>query len=455
MATSGFSKIAHDPGDPQLCAHCPFCGSGQITGRSDGGIDCAFCGMSFIVRVQPAFPGMPQAPGMGAPTDIGPDAMGMGPMGELPPGAGPDMGMPPGAGEGGFLPGAGEGEDEGEEGGGPPWAGGDDDGDEDDEESPAGPPAGKADKGKKPPPKGGKDKGSRKESGRRYRTISGDLLDEIRYVRHLAALFSGNDPRVLAALRHEASDHGDMTDAQMRAHMRDRHGFQDSPEDPDWLIEQTHRDEHADQPLEHRHPDLEGWDEELPLSDKDWLQQHGFEAARRHASRDVPESLKAHLRQYHPSVDPREPGYDAHLAHDREHEYGTAGSPEHDHDYPYGQAQGHVLDEWESRSPDAYGQGFEASRRQAAGGPVYNGHYSRGWRASQNPGSGYGPSPLERADDRNEPRAWYDGYLDYATGRPKFHSRDCRAPEHDAGSCTLAAEASRRYRPVLSGRFVS
>lgn len=113
---SRFVKLAHDPGDPVLCSHCPFCGSGQITGRSDGGIDCAFCGQSFIVRVQPAFPGMPQAPGMGAPTDVGPD------MGAMPPPGMEEGGMPPGA---GGPPGA-EGEEEGppfgEEGeeGGPP-----------------------------------------------------------------------------------------------------------------------------------------------------------------------------------------------------------------------------------------------------------------------------------------------------------------------------------------------
>jgi len=74
-----------------MTSHCPFCGSGQITGRSDGGIDCAFCGQSYIVRVQPAFSGMPQAPGMGAPTDVGPD---MGAMG--PPGMEEGGGMPPG-----------------------------------------------------------------------------------------------------------------------------------------------------------------------------------------------------------------------------------------------------------------------------------------------------------------------------------------------------------------------
>lgn len=184
---SGFIKVAHDPGDPQLCAHCPFCGSGQITGRSDGGIDCAFCGASFIVRVQPAFPGMPQAPGMGAPTDIGPDMPmgmpGMDPMGALPPGAPGDEEMPPGGGE--EEEAAPFGGDEDEEAGGPP----DDDEDEEDDEGGSAPPF------------------ARKKSSRSlYRTLAGDQLAEPLYIRHLAVLHSGADPAVLAQLRREAQD---------------------------------------------------------------------------------------------------------------------------------------------------------------------------------------------------------------------------------------------------------
>ena len=90
----------------------------------------------------------------------------------------------------------------------------------------------------------------------------------------------------IEARRHQAVNHEDMSEEQLRAHMRDRHGFIDSPEDPDWLIEQTHKDEPADEPLEHRHPDLERWPEEelagdqLPLSDRDFLHQHGIEGKR-------------------------------------------------------------------------------------------------------------------------------------------------------------------------------
>lgn len=80
------------------------------------------------------YAGMPQAPGMGAPTDIGPDGMPMmpGPAG-LPPGAQGELppGADPGDEEGGFPPEDGE-EDEG----GPPGAGDEEGGDEDEESGP-------------------------------------------------------------------------------------------------------------------------------------------------------------------------------------------------------------------------------------------------------------------------------------------------------------------------------
>lgn len=208
-------RLAHDPGDPQLLAHCPFCGSGQITGRSDGGVDCAFCGMSFLVRVQPSFAGMPQVPGMGAPTDVGPEMMGGmppgppgmgGPMGELPPGA-PGDEMPPGMpGDEmaeGLPPGAEEpGEGEDGEGGFPPQEQGEDgEGGEDSSDSGHdGDKPASVEKGK------GKDKKGKgkKEGSRRYRTLAGDILSEEQYVRHLAVLHSGASPTVLAQIRRES-----------------------------------------------------------------------------------------------------------------------------------------------------------------------------------------------------------------------------------------------------------
>jgi len=194
-------KVAHDPGDPQITSHCPFCGSGQIVGRSDGTIGCDFCGMNYIVRVQPAFPGMPQAPGMGgAPTDVGPEMMDPGMEGEVGPDGMPlDPGMEEGAEEGGFPPEDGEGggfppgdedAEAEEEGGFPPGDGDEDDGGDD-----------------APPPKKSKSKGDSKSKSKKegsFRTVAGDLLDEDAYVRHLAVLHSGGNPAVIAAIRAEA-----------------------------------------------------------------------------------------------------------------------------------------------------------------------------------------------------------------------------------------------------------
>jgi hypothetical protein len=177
-------RLAHDPGDPLITSHCPFCGSGQVIGRSDGTIECDFCGQNYIVRVQPAFPGMPQAPaGPGAPSDIGPDG-GVMPPDALP----PEAGIPPADGA----------EDDAEEGGNP--FGGDDeelppdDGsvppeDDGEEEGDAPPPP--------PPPKG-----KSKKKAARYRSLDGTTaMDEDQFARHVAVTLSGHDPEVLAALR--------------------------------------------------------------------------------------------------------------------------------------------------------------------------------------------------------------------------------------------------------------
>jgi hypothetical protein len=174
--TSGIGqRVAHDPGDPLVTSHCPFCGSGQVVGRSDGTIGCDFCGQAYIVRVQPAFPGMPQMPnGPGAPSDVGPDGMvdpGMiGPDG-MPMDGGPPPGDDDSGGDG--LPGAPA--DDGAPDGG--------DGKEDDS-------------GSGPPPKE-----KQKKSARLYRGVHGQPLTEEQLVRHIAVVASGRDPRVLARLR--------------------------------------------------------------------------------------------------------------------------------------------------------------------------------------------------------------------------------------------------------------
>ncbi len=49
--------------------HCPRCGSGSITGGSDGSITCGFCEFVFKVFAQPVHPSMPQTVN-GQPYDI-------------------------------------------------------------------------------------------------------------------------------------------------------------------------------------------------------------------------------------------------------------------------------------------------------------------------------------------------------------------------------------------------
>lgn len=121
-------RLAHESGDGVTIRHCPFCGSGQVIGRSDGNTECSFCNSAFLVRVQPmysAFPqsigGMPvQIPGMPPPSD---------PMGGgMPPG---EPGAPGEEGEDGgnpFADGGGEGDPAeatgGSAGSGPPSFGG-------------------------------------------------------------------------------------------------------------------------------------------------------------------------------------------------------------------------------------------------------------------------------------------------------------------------------------------
>lgn len=56
----GSRKVAHDSGDGETIYHCPFCGAGQVTGRSDGTAECGFCHTAFTVQVQPVRSAVPQ-----------------------------------------------------------------------------------------------------------------------------------------------------------------------------------------------------------------------------------------------------------------------------------------------------------------------------------------------------------------------------------------------------------
>lgn len=325
-AQAVIQRIAHDPGDPQITSHCPFCGSGQIVGRSDSNIECEFCGMVYLVRVQPMFTGMPGNPmggGFGGDTSAAPDLMApemLGPDGEpmmsddVPPEMlDPSMMGPDGlplegdGGVGGVMDAEdgegepGDDEEDGEDGGGPPWAGS-----EAEEEGDGGESSGKekgsgksSDKGSDSTPP--KKKKTKKESSRHYRTIAGDDLPEDAYIRHLAVLHGG-----IEVVRRQAHVFNGLPwdDPQ---HLVDKHGWgeldarQMTPEERG----QVHREDHGD-PFAHlappaacrfcpdtfmtpylatmheraAHP-VESGETGLSQSDKDWLGGHGIEARRR------------------------------------------------------------------------------------------------------------------------------------------------------------------------------
>ena len=60
VCSSCLRKQAHDAGAPQEVRHCPFCGSGDVVGRSDGSIECGYCNQVCTIKVEPQYPNMPQ-----------------------------------------------------------------------------------------------------------------------------------------------------------------------------------------------------------------------------------------------------------------------------------------------------------------------------------------------------------------------------------------------------------
>jgi hypothetical protein len=56
--------------------------------------------------------------------------------------------------------------------------------------------------------------------------------------------------------------------------------------------------------------------------------------------------------------------------------------------------------------------------------PEYRKAYNAGWRYSQRP-----TATLDHADRTGKPEAWYDGYLDLAAGRDKWHTLHCTGCE--------------------------
>jgi GNAT superfamily N-acetyltransferase len=175
-------KVAHVSGNTVDALHCPFCGSGSVTARSDGSIECGFCTAAYTVQVQPQFSAFPQSVDGAQYPWPGRDDMGMGP------GGGP---VPPGV---GGAPVPGEDPDE-EEGGGPPWAQGgaqgDEDPDEDEEEDDEDPEASVG--GAKAPPFVRKS----------YRTSFGGevLFDD--YLDHLILTTAADQRRTAAVIKAE------------------------------------------------------------------------------------------------------------------------------------------------------------------------------------------------------------------------------------------------------------
>jgi hypothetical protein len=83
---------------------------------------------------------------------------------------------------------------------------------------------------------------------------------------------------------------------------------------------------------------------------------------------------------------------------------------------------------WEQESSTTASRRTTASRKVAGserGTEEYRKAYQRGWASSARTGFG----ALEAADSRGEPSAWYDGYHDFASDRPKWASMHFDSPE--------------------------
>lgn len=66
----------------------------------------------------------------------------------------------------------------------------------------------------------------------------------------------------------------------------------------------------------------------------------------------------------------------------------------------------------------------------------YRRDYNRGWQSSARGGS------LDAADSRGEPDAWYDGYMDMAAGRPKWHFATCTDRDHHEACWTTVVDSA-------------
>ena len=62
--------------------------------------------------------------------------------------------------------------------------------------------------------------------------------------------------------------------------------------------------------------------------------------------------------------------------------------------------------------------------------PEYRAAYEHGWRYSARP-----TATLDHGDARGEPQPWYDGYLDRAASRDKWHILNCPNHGTSPGTC--------------------
>lgn len=63
----------------------------------------------------------------------------------------------------------------------------------------------------------------------------------------------------------------------------------------------------------------------------------------------------------------------------------------------------------------------------------YRKQYEAGWRYSHRE-----TATLDYGDAHNAPDPWYDGYLDYATGRDKWHRAYCLRHDNTPDGCGQA-----------------
>lgn len=78
---------------------------------------------------------------------------------------------------------------------------------------------------------------------------------------------------------------------------------------------------------------------------------------------------------------------------------------------------------------DRNGRGLTSNRLLMTTDHDYNHDYRRGWATSQRVSQQASEGALERADARGESSAWYDGYMDHASGRRKWFGPDGKRNE--------------------------